>query len=98
MLDPQQERREFESALRDYENGARSLSDLRNLAEAIVDRWRDPSNEKPPFTPAEVPLWNVVWEVTIGCRESLGPGGVAALRSILDGSVKLNEGGVELRP
>lgn len=97
-LDPEEDRGELEAAVRGFEQSVLSLAELRRVAEAIVDRWRDPSNEKPPFTPAEVPLWNVVWEILLGCRESLGRGGIATLLSILDGSAPRQGGGPELRP
>ncbi len=97
-LDPSRDRADLDAALRDYQRGLLSLPELRTAAETIVDRWRDPSLERPPFTEAEIPLWNVVWEVITGCRESLVAGGVERLRGMLEGTAGLSAGGPELRP
>lgn len=97
-LDPEQDRVDLDAALRDYQAGVIALHQIRTVAETIVDRWRDPSSKQPPFNPAEIPLWNVAWEIITGCRESLGAGGVARLRAILSGEVDLKSGGPDLRP
>lgn len=97
-LDPAQDRVDLEAALSDYQAGIISLPEMRRVAETIVDRWRDPSSQRPPFHEGEIPLWNVAWEIITGCRESLGPGGVERMRAILDGDVELDAGGPELRP
>jgi hypothetical protein len=97
-LNPQQDRVDLDAALRAYEQGAIPLSSLRSAAETIVDRWRDPAARRPEFTDGERPLWNVVWEIVTGCREALGPGGVARLRAMLEGEIDLRNGGEDLRP
>ena len=97
-LDPGQDRADLAKALHDYQAAKISLPDFRGVAEAIVDRWRDQSSQRPSFDEGEIPLWNVVWEIITGCRESLGAGGAARLRAILEGEVELPKGGPELRP
>ena len=97
-LDSAQDLVDLKAALSDYQAGIISLPQMRQVAETIVDRWRDPSSQRPPFDDAEIPLWNVAWEIITGCRESLGAGGVMRLRAILEGEVELRRGGPELRP
>jgi hypothetical protein len=97
-LDPAQDLVDLKAALSDYQVGIIPLPELRRVAETIVDRWRDASSQRPPFDQAEIPLWNVAWEIIIGCRESLGAGGAARLRAMLEGDVAVRQGGPELRP
>ena len=97
-LDPAKDRVDLGTALFDHQAGRISLRELRRVAETIVDRWRDPSAARPPFDESEIALWNVTWEIVTGCRESLGAGGTARLRAMLEGDADLRQGGPELRP
>jgi hypothetical protein len=97
-LDPDQDRESLMAALEDYQRGAISLPSFRAAAAAIVERWRDPSASRPEFSASERALWFVVWEIIVGCRESLGRGGASRLQEVLAGRIALPHGGPELRP
>lgn len=99
MLDPAKEAALLGSAIRDYGRGVISQADLRAVVESIVERWRTaPESAKPPLRDDEAPLWHVVWEIELACREALDPDGIQVHLLVLSGQIPLGGTASPRRP
>jgi hypothetical protein len=99
MLDPDEDKQTLAVAIERYASGAIELELLRHVADRIATRWQEAAeHEKPPFTSAEIPLWNAVWTITSGCKEELARDGMITYLQYLSGELPLPEGTAALRP